>query len=1395
MEPLILSRQLLRESRTSYTTPIPRYIGINIGSLTIKKVVIESSKILVNIIPHHGLPLELIDEYSKETGFFGISGKMGHISEPAAIERALKELQIPCDMIISLGAEVFVLYLVNKKKEIFNVISHNKCAAGSGEFLSQQLTRMKLSLEDGIPLGYKGKTIPLASRCSVHCKTDITHKLNRNEATKADIIYSIINSMACKVIALIEKSQHQASRILLIGGVVKNKLLIKLIQQQLSRKTLITVPESIYLEAYGTALLVQDNPKFKSPHVSITRTFENLPPLSQFQGLITIKQTSKNPNAPDPYILGIDGGSTTTKAVILSKTTNEIVASHYLRTNGDPIQATRDCLATIIHNHSDFPIVAIGTTGSARKIIGAFTRSSCVINEISAHSRGAVEFDPTVDTIFEIGGQDSKYIFLNQSVPISYAMNEACSAGTGSFIEEAAKGDLNLEFHKITNIALSAQAPVKFKDNCAAFINTDIRTALQEGYDQADIVAGVIYSIVNNYLIKVKGKRRIGKTIFFQGGVALNLAISNAFAYATRRPIIVPPFPELMGAFGIALLTKERLEEGKITKISIKLSTFIQRSFCKVGSFTCHTCTNHCIIDRLEVGGKKYPFGGRCSRWERVWQQKERSREIPDYTQQRNDILLEKESDTLIKNIQGTIGIPRALMTHSLFPLFNTYFRELGFKVVLSDISPKGLEITDSAFCYPTEIAHGAVFDLIYNKKINLIFIPHIQKMPTYRKNDDHTHLCYFNQGFPYIAQQKFKDSTVEFLTPILDFSGGYTSTTGLISLHKELNVTKSEAQSAYTKAIIRQQEIENELQKMGMQALQKVINDSNDLGVILVGRSYNAFPPETSMNISRKLTSQGITVIPFDCLERYDNEENYWYFSNLIMNAATLSIRFPNIFLLYISNFSCGIDAFTQFFLQKELGEKPYLLLEIDSHTADAGIFTRIEAFIEIIRNYSKQHVSVKIVRFNPSKVVFRSGKAYISTNNGELLPLTDPRVKIYFPAISKYHTQAIAMVLRWKGIHGYEAETPNDEILSLGKKYVTGKECVPLPITIGQMLSAHKRRKLNEVIGFYMLEAGAPCVIIAYKRFFNQVITDNNLENLFIFDPQASDNYYGFGNSLLMSIPLGLVLADLVNEIKSALLVVSPKSLPLFEEQWEELITNSKTKKEFNKQLKRFIQRISEYPCSKSPSQCPKVLVTGDFFFRFDEFLKQSIDEIYAQNGIVIKNVDVTELALFTLYDNLRRMAQTWNKNPEGLRTVISALVNYKDKGKKYLSFLTAFKILQRTENKLRKEFESTGLLFAEKNHVYDILNFGKDYITPNIVGEAIITIGKSIEASIQRYAGVIVIGPFNCMAFRVSEGILKPMTKKLGTPFLFYEADCSPIPSTLLRQIQVHIHQATR
>ena len=547
------------------------FVGINIGSISVKYVNISKNGeyITSNIIPHQGLPGDIIAELTqgKKNAFYGVSGYQGHISEAEAIERALKESETKFDVIISLGGEAFAVYLLRENK-ILNVLSHNRCAAGSGEFLIQQIGRLDLSLEEAINQAKSGKSIKIASRCSVHCKSDITHKLNRQEAEVKDILYSIHESMVMKVSSLLEKSKHPHQSILVIGGLSENSVMIDLLEKSLPQVQISLLFESSFYEAYGTALLVADEPKFRKPQLSINPLFSTLESLKNSNHLV--KQIHEYPTITEEnqgtqlIVMGIDGGSTTTKITLLQLPSRKVLASHYTRTNGDPLNATKECIKEIQKQYGNNRIDLISTTGSAREIIAAFIGTSAVYNEISAHTAGAVSFESEVDTIFEIGGQDAKYVYLENGSPIDYAMNAACSAGTGSFLEECAKGDLGISVYDISNIALHAQSPVLFKADCAAFINSDIRTALQEGYTKEDIIGGLVSSIVNNYLTKVKGPRKVGKKIFLQGGVAKNKAIAFAFAQATGKEIIIPPNPELTGAYGVALMAYQRYQKGTL---------------------------------------------------------------------------------------------------------------------------------------------------------------------------------------------------------------------------------------------------------------------------------------------------------------------------------------------------------------------------------------------------------------------------------------------------------------------------------------------------------------------------------------------------------------------------------------------------------------------------------------------------------------------------------------------------------------------------------------------------------------------------------------------------------------------------------------------------------------
>lgn len=930
---------------------------------------------------------------------------------------------------------------------ITNVVSHNKCAAGSGEFFVQQIGRMGLGMEEAIQRSFSGKVVPLASRCSVHCKSDITHKLNRNEATAEDILHTLHDSMSNKVIALLEKGTGELKRVLLIGGVTRNDAMVAALRAKLPATEFVVLPESPWFEAWGTALLVRDSPSERSLKIAAQPSLGRLPPLHLYGERVQMIAAPPRQAPPaGPLVLGVDAGSTTTKAILLDPSTQAVVASHYGRTKGNPVAATRECLQVLISQIGNRAIGLIGTTGSARELAGAYLGTEHVYNEISAHAAGATHFDPEVDTIFEIGGQDSKYIYLRNGVPIDYAMNNACSAGTGSFLEESAHGDLGITVSDIADLALAALSPVQFKATCAAFINSDIRLAQQQGHPRDNIIAGLVYAIAGNYLNRVKGPRYVGKKIFLQGGVALNRAVGYAFAHSVGRQVVIPPSPELLGALGVGLLAMKRSDTP--FDHPVDLLTLAAPEMKRVGRFTCGACKMYCTIDRFEVAGRRFPFGGRCSLYENVWKRKARTAGALDLVEKRAQVLFQvtptkpaatpkherverkywgvgpayESAKAFVRESLGRssgstvasgtrIGIPRALTTHSLFPLYSTFFAHIGMDVVLSDVDPRGDLSSHSGFCFPAQIAHGAVLDLV-KKGVGLIFIPHVVRMPHPNQCRD-SYLCPITQAGPYFLAKAFPNCRL--LSPVLEFINGYETCSALVDLAvEELGVGREVAISAWAAAVEAQTGAEQALRELGKQALDTAIAAGKP-AILLAGHSYNAFTPEASQSVGKKLSSMGVAIIPADCLMPAGEGPTSWHFENQILNAVGIAKQHPNLFLLSVSNFSCTIDAFTHSMLASELGSKSYLVLEIDAHTADAGVQTRLEAFLDIIQNYRDVRTA-GASPFTPCRLV---GGGRVIRSNGESVPLTDPRVRVYFPNFSSYHTQAFAMAAGWLGLH----------------------------------------------------------------------------------------------------------------------------------------------------------------------------------------------------------------------------------------------------------------------------------------------------------------------------------------------------------------------------------------
>jgi predicted CoA-substrate-specific enzyme activase len=1392
------------------------YVGINIGALTVKVAAVRDDVRLARVAAHRGRPLQVLEQLLAQSEFadaeyFGVSGRLGHVSEVAAIQRALRETPGSYDAIVSLGGESFLVYVLGNGR-ILNVLSHNKCAAGSGEFFVQQIGRMGLELDEAIRRSFDGRVVPLAARCSVHSKSDITHKLNRNEATPEDILHTLHDSMAGKVVALLEKGQCELRRVLVIGGVAGNAAMVAALRGKLPATGFVVLPESTWFEAWGTALLTRDEPVHRTPSLSRPAPLSRLPALELYADRVRVIAAGP-PQAPPlpwdaPLALGVDAGSTTTKAVLLDPATRKVVASHYARTNGDPVAATRQCLRALAAQVGNCRVALAGTTGSARELTGAYLGTEHVYNEISAQAAGAHHFDAEVDTIFEIGGQDSKYIFLRNGVPIDYAMNNACSAGTGSFLEESARGDLGLPVAEIADLALAAPSPVQFKATCAAFINSDIRIAQQEGHSRADIVAGLVYSIAANYLNRVKGPRAVGRKVFLQGGVALNRAVGHAFAHFVGRPIVIPPSPELLGALGVALLALERAGGAKHEPAD--LLSLAAPELKQVGRFTCKVCTMYCSIDRFEVADRKFPFGGRCSHYEGFWKRRTRAAAAPDLVGQRTDVLfgsLMPGGPTPGSPTPGgltpggltpggaaprreggrrLVGIPKALTTHSLHPLYSTFFRALGLDVVLSDIDPGGELRSNSGFCFPAQIAHGAVLDLV-RRGVETIFLPHVSHMPQATSARD-CFLCPITQASPYFISKAFRE--IRLLSPLLDFAHGYAASTALVKMAvAELGSSPELAQEAWTAAVAAQSAADHALRELGRAALEGAIA-SGKPAVVLAGHSYNAFTPEASQSVGRKLSSMGIVTIPADCLAPVEEGATAWYFANQMLNAVAIVKRHPNLFLLCVSNFSCTIDAFTQAVMASEMGAKPYLILEIDAHTADAGVQTRLEAFLDIIRGERAERTDGHPA-FQPARLV-RHGT--VRTSNGESLPLTDPRVRIHFPSFSAYHSQAVAMVARWLGLHTGEPIRLDRAQLDRGLQFTSGRECLPLPICIGQMLEAHEKREAGEVTAFLMLRGGAPCVLDCYMGYLERFIAEQRVPDLFLLAPDAENDYLGLdGAAVMRGLTPAILVADLMVEVEQVLRVVGVSgSVQRLGVEWARLVGSVASLEEFQSALPGFVERLAAMPRTREPAACPRVVVTGDFFTRFSPFFMEGVAELYAGHGIILKPVDLSDHVFYMAYDGVARIAGDWGMKPGG-RALAKALTRvFQPDGKGYLQGWLGFQAGRWYEDHYRRLFRRSGLLVAGANDASSLFEHACEHVSPAIYGEVIPTVGKGVEAASEGYDGVVLIGPFNCLPYRISEAILKPHCIQIGMPILTYESDGYAVAPSCLRQVEVHIQQ---
>ncbi len=1094
------------------------FIGLDVGSVSLNTVVMNDSYVILEDYYDyiHGKPFKvlhdrfvsLLRDHPPSTirglAVTGAGGKLAadltggiFVNEIIAQATSAGRLFPDARTVIEIGGEDSKLIVLERQPgdehaRLVDFEMNSVCAAGTGSFLDQQARRIGVPIEKEFgEMALRSVNPPrIAGRCSVFAKSDMIH--HQQLATPLhDIVAGLCFALARNFRSTVARSKEIRKSVIFSGGVAANIGMVRAFREvlDLEPRELIIPDHHASMGAIGAVMYGLSDGLQTQHFAGLEKLEEYLrKDTTEFVSLPQLKESSavydkevkfrKNGTGKIPVYMGIDVGSLSTNVVLID-TDHKVVARRYLPTAGKPLEAIQKGMSEIYDEvGNDIEVIGAGTTGSGRYLTGDFIGADVVRNEITAQATAAIDYDPGVDTIFEIGGQDSKYISIENGVVVDFEMNKVCAAGTGSFLEEQAE-KLNIKIvEEFGAMALKAESPVKLGDRCTVFMESDLNSFMQKGARNDNLVGGLAFSIVYNYLQKVVADRKVGDKIFFQGGVTNNKAVVAAFEQVLGKKIIIPPHFDVTGAIGAAILAKRSMAEGQKTTFK----GFGRRNAAfEISRFICNSCVNHCEISRVKIEGEEKAlfYGGRCEKYETDGRKK-KTDHIPDLFKERIRMLtgdyVEKEPDG-----RPTIGIPRALMIYyQQFPFWRTFFEELGFNVVLSRESDKKLitqsiETITSETCLPVELMHGHVIDLL-DRGVDYIFMPFIVN-GKFKEGDKTTNTnCPWIQSFPFMVKASLRGKVDEakFLTPTLHFRYFERALVKELTTFfgERFSLNNVNIRNAIYRADAVQTAFEKGLAGLGREAIKALPEGCRP--VIILGRPYNSADPHLNLDLTNKLRAQNVMPIPLDMLDLripdiYGNYRNmYWPNGQKIIAAAQLVARTPGLYAVYISNFRCGPDSFIWHYVTEELKGKPFLHLEVDEHSADAGMVTRIEAFLDSLAGAEKnEKKEISVIRPRPSP--------------------SEPPVNrvLYFPYM---HDGAyfVAAAARSVGIPSEVLPKQTDEEIALGRRYTSSKECFPMICTTGSFL-----KKLMEPgadpskMSFFMPDHNGPCRFGQYNQF----------------------------------------------------------------------------------------------------------------------------------------------------------------------------------------------------------------------------------------------------------------------------------------------------------------------
>ena len=1357
-------------------------LGIDIGSTTVKVAVLDKdNKILFSDYKRHFANIketlkDLVQEAKDALGENEvnpcITGSGGlalaqligvpFTQEVVCVSEALQDYAPQTDVAIELGGEdAKIIYFTNGIEQRMNGV----CAGGTGSFIDQMATLLQTDASGLNDYAKDYDTIyPIAARCGVFAKTDIQPLINEG-ATKPNLAASIFQAVVNQTISGLACGKPIKGNVAFLGGPLhflpelKNAFIRTL---NLTGDAIIDPGHSHLFAAVGAAM------NFK-PEVSMTLS-ELIHALSQelnlssgVERLASDEDYEKFKADHNKYavkrgdlatykgncFIGVDAGSTTTKVALVGSD-GELLYDFYSSNNGSPLNTTIRAIKDIYSKLPEGAVIAGScSTGYGEALIKQALSLDFGEVETIAHYTAAAFFDPEVDCILDIGGQDMKCIKIKNGVVDNVMLNEACSSGCGSFIETFAKS-LNYDIADFAHIAITARTPIDLGSRCTVFMNSKVKQAQKEGASVADISAGLAYSVIKNALLKViklTDPKDLGKNIVVQGGTFYNDAVLKSFEVISGRTAIRPDISGIMGAFGAALIARNKYKEGFVTTM---LPIEEIRKLTYESSMTrCKGCTNNCLLTINKFSnGKRFITGNRCEKGVGL---KKNADNIPNLFEYKLGRIFGYESLKPEEAKRGVIGVPRVLNMYENYPFWHTFLTKLGFSVVLSPKSSRniyslGIEsIPSESECYPAKISHGHVMWLLKNG-IKSIFYPCVP----YEMNETPEANNHYN--CPIVASyaeniknnmEELKADDITFIRPFVALDNEEALVKRMYrEMSKYYDVTMDEIGSAIHAAYAEAEKVKEDVRAKGEETL-RYIDEHDMLGIVLAGRPYH-LDPEINHGLPELINSYKIAVFTEDSVAHLGKVErplivsDQWMYHSRLYKAANYVKTCDNLELIQLNSFGCGLDAVTTDCVNDILTKsgKIYTVLKIDEVSNLGAARIRIRSLISAVNSRHEQH--------------YKTCPSSSAINRIEFTKEMKKDYTVLAPQMSPIHFDLLAPAFRCMGINIEILPDATKETIDVGLKYVNNDACYPSLIVVGQMMSAITSGKYDvNKLAVIMSQTGGGCRATNYVGFIRRALSKAGYGQIPVIALSAQGFEKNSGFKISYKVVKRAMQALIYGDVFMRCLYRTRPyekekgSANALHEKWKKVCLESLTKTGSNAVFKKNIQGIV-HDFDTLPLldiKKPRVGIVGEILVKFLPSANNHLVDLLEAEGAEAVMPDLLDFFMYCFYNN--------NYNYEFLgKTKKGAIVSN-----------TVIKVLESFRKPARDALEKSER-FEAPAHIEKLAAYARPIVSiGNQNGEGWFLTGEMIELIKSGAPNIVCAQPFACLPNHiVGKGVIK-------------------------------------